>query len=48
MVRTLVDGAREAGAHSVALRGDGLAPGLYLARLEAPGFTATRRVMVVE
>jgi hypothetical protein len=48
MVRTLVDGAREAGAHSVALRGDGLAPGLYLARLEAPGFTGVRRVMVVE
>ncbi len=48
VARTLVDGVLEAGAHAVTLRGDGLAPGLYLARLESPGFTATRRVMVVE
>ncbi|MFN8586616.1 MAG: T9SS type A sorting domain-containing protein [Candidatus Eisenbacteria bacterium] len=48
VARVLVDGALEAGEHAVTLKGDGLAPGLYLARLESPGFAATRRVMIVE
>lgn len=48
LARVLVDGALEAGEHAVTLKGDGLAPGLYLARIESPGFVATRRVMVIE
>lgn len=48
VARVLVDGAREAGEHAVTLKGAGLAPGLYLARLESPGFAATRRVLVIE
>lgn len=48
VARVLVDGALAAGEHAVTLKGDGLAPGLYLARLESPGFAATRRVLVIE
>jgi hypothetical protein len=48
-VRTLVDGERAAGAHSVAwdLRsdaGEDVAPGIYLVRLEAEGRAMTSRV----
>ncbi|MBI5170603.1 MAG: T9SS type A sorting domain-containing protein, partial [Candidatus Eisenbacteria bacterium] len=48
VVRVLVDGVLEAGAHAATLRGEGLAPGLDLARLESPGFTGVRRVLVIE
>lgn len=52
-VRVLVDGMRGAGEHAVAFDGraaDGrrLAPGLYLARLEAPGLSSTQRLVVIE
>jgi hypothetical protein len=51
-VRTLLDGEHPAGAHS--LRWDGrdasgrfVAPGIYVVRFEAPGWSATRRIAVV-
>ena len=53
VVRVLADGAREAGEHAVAFdgrdaAGRALAPGLYLARISAPGLDATRRIVIVE
>jgi len=52
-VRTLVDASLAAGAHTVAFdgrddAGRALAPGLYLARIETPAFTASRRWVVLE
>ena len=46
-VAILVDGAREAGWHTVSLDASGLAAGTYLYRLTASDFQATRRVTVV-
>jgi hypothetical protein len=53
LVRTLSDGALEAGAHAVRFdgrddSGRALAPGLYLARIAAPGLTGTQRLLVIE
>jgi hypothetical protein len=50
-VRTLLDGAPEAGTRSVTWegrddRGHTLAAGLYLCRMEAPGFSQVRRLML--
>lgn len=46
VVRTLARGEHAAGEHSVVFAGGGLAPGVYLARLEAEGVRLTRRVVV--
>jgi len=43
----LADGRFSAGAHQVALCGDGLAAGIYLLRLESAGRTAARNVVLV-
>lgn len=52
-VRQLASGARTAGEHTVAFdgldaSGRRLAPGLYLARIDAPGWHATQRLVVIE
>jgi hypothetical protein len=52
LVRTLVDGYREAGAGGVTWdgrdrRGNGVASGLYFYRLEADGFTQTRKMLLL-
>lgn len=52
-VRVLAEGVREAGEHAVAVvardaSGRVLPPGLYLARLTAPGLAATQRLVVIE
>jgi hypothetical protein len=52
-VRVLLAGRLEAGEHRVAWDGRNdagatVAPGLYLARLTAPGFEGTRRVAIVD
>jgi hypothetical protein len=52
-VRVLLAGTVEAGEHRLAWdgrddAGRAAAPGLYLARLEAPGFAATRRLVVTQ
>ncbi|MCC6653357.1 MAG: hypothetical protein IT348_19555 [Candidatus Eisenbacteria bacterium] len=49
-VRTLVSGSLEAGEHAIRWDGrdDGgrpVAAGLYFAKLESPGFAATRRIV---
>src|SRR5690606_23019616 len=46
-VAVLVDGEVEAGRHEASLDAATLAPGVYLVRLSAGAFTATRRVTVV-
>jgi hypothetical protein len=53
MVRLLAGGPLEAGAHAIRFdgrdrSGRALAPGLYLARIDAPGLQATRRMVVLE
>lgn len=52
-VVTVVDGMKEAGAHSIDWagqnqRGEGVATGIYLARLTAGAFAQTKKVMVVK
>jgi len=47
-VRTLSSGPLEAGEHRVMLETADIAPGLYLARLEATGVRMTQRVVVVQ
>jgi len=47
LARTLARGEHAAGEHVVALEGHALAPGVYLARLEAPGVRLTRRVVIL-
>lgn len=46
-VRTLFDGVKEAGYHQVTLDAQGLASGVYFYRIEASGFTATRKVVLI-
>ncbi len=53
LVRRLVEGEREAGRHSVAwdgrdARGRALASGVYLCRLRAGGFSATRKLVLLK
>ncbi|MFV1980432.1 MAG: T9SS type A sorting domain-containing protein, partial [Rhodothermia bacterium] len=45
-VRTLVRGRVAAGIHEIELSSEGLAPGVYLIRLEAGGRTAVTSVIV--
>lgn len=52
-VRTLVDGTESGGAHSVLFdgrddNGRGLASGVYFYRLEAPGATKTRKMVLLK
>jgi hypothetical protein len=47
VVRRLVDGFRGAGANRVVFDAGDLADGVYFVRLEAEGFRAMRRVVVV-
>lgn len=44
-VATLADGAFAPGEHAVEWRGDGIAPGVYLARLTTAAGTATRTIV---
>lgn len=48
MVRTLARGEHAAGEHTAVLSGGALAPGVYLARLEAQGVRLTRRVVILQ
>lgn len=47
LARTLARGEHAAGEHAVTLEAHGLSPGVYLARLEAPGVRLTRRVVLL-
>jgi cytochrome c peroxidase len=46
LVRTLVDGVQTVGRHTLEWSGQGLAPGLYLANLQAEKTGITRKVLV--
>ncbi|NQU04783.1 MAG: T9SS type A sorting domain-containing protein [Calditrichaeota bacterium] len=46
-IRTLFDGYRQAGFHSVRLNADDLTSGLYFMRLEGSGFMTTRKVILI-
>jgi hypothetical protein len=46
-VATLVDRVLEAGSHSVAFDGGGLASGVYYYQISSGGFTATRKMALV-
>jgi uncharacterized delta-60 repeat protein len=48
LVVTLVDGWRQAGSHSITFDGSRLASGVYLVRLEAGGFTATQKMVLLK
>lgn len=45
-VATLVDGVQDPGRHATRWAAGARAPGIYLVRMEAPGFSATRRMVV--
>lgn len=47
-VAVLVNSEMEAGRHQIEFRGDGLTSGLYLYRLEAPGFADMRKMMLLK
>jgi len=46
-VQTLVDGHLSAGSHQVSFGAGRLSSGTYIYRLETAGFTATRKMMLV-
>jgi hypothetical protein len=46
-VALLIDGPTPAGTHRVSFRADDLPSGVYLYRLEAGGFTGTRRMSLI-
>ena len=48
LVSTLVDGWRETGTHEATLDGSQLASGIYLARLEAGGFTTVQKLVLMK
>jgi len=48
MVASLVEGWRPAGEHHVRWRPQGLAAGIYIARLQAGTFTASRRLVLAK
>lgn len=48
LVRTLVDGPRGAGRHSLRFDGSGLASGVYFYTLEAAGVTETRKMVLMK
>lgn len=47
-VKSLVNGPQSAGSHSVAFSGSGLASGVYLYRLEAGAYIATKKLMLLK
>ena len=47
-VRTLVNGLKAAGRHGVTMSAQGLAPGVYLCRLQAGGFTTQRKMLFLK
>ncbi|MFA7332182.1 MAG: T9SS type A sorting domain-containing protein [Candidatus Delongbacteria bacterium] len=47
-VALLQDGPQSAGAHELSFDGSALASGLYICRLEAQGFTAQQKMMLVK
>ncbi len=48
LVRTLVDGTREAGRHEVTLDGTGLASGIYMVRMVSGGMDVTKRITLLK
>ena len=48
MVEKLVDAELPAGWHTVDLRGEDLRSGLYFCRMTAPGFSATRKLVLTK
>jgi hypothetical protein len=47
LVRRLTEGDQDPGYHRVAIDASGLACGIYFCRMEAPGFSATRRLVLL-
>ena len=47
-VRTLVDGRRDAGHHTISFDGSGFANAIYFYRLEAGSFVETRRMVLLK
>ncbi len=45
---TLVDEVMQAGRYSVDFHAAGLASGTYFYRIEAPGFTSTRKLLLLK
>lgn len=48
LVRTLVEGQREAGRHEVTLDGHGLPSGIYMVRMVAPGYDRSVRITLLK
>jgi flagellar hook assembly protein FlgD len=48
LVRTLVDGWREAGRHEITFDGSGMASGLYLLKMEAGDYHAVQKLMLLK
>ena len=48
LVSTLVDGFTQAGTHRAIFNGEGLASGIYLAKLEAGEFTAVQKLVLLK
>lgn len=48
LVATLVDGWRDAGTHEVTFDGSNLASGVYITRMEAEGFSAIQKMVLVK
>ncbi|NQU05801.1 MAG: T9SS type A sorting domain-containing protein, partial [Calditrichaeota bacterium] len=46
-VRTLFDGYRQAGFHSVRMNANDLSSGLYFVRLEGSGQIATKKIILI-
>jgi hypothetical protein len=47
-VTTLIHGTIQAGSHTISWDASGLPSGIYLCRMEAPGFTQTRKMMLLK
>jgi hypothetical protein len=48
VVRTLVDGHREAGVHQLRLEADGLASGVYFYRIDAGPYSDTKKMLLMK